>query len=186
MTPARIIDAVLALDALSDLPRTGWLLRGITPCESIAAHSYGVAVLTGMIVDRLRIEGHEVDGERALRLALLHDAAEARTGDVPRPSKSPELRAAMQAVERRVVHAMLPASMASHFDEAALAETLEARVVRAADKLQMLCKALRYEQQGWRGLDEFFVGSPVQDAGIEAVRALYVEVFRRAGRELPS
>ena len=185
MTPARIVDAVLALDALSDLPRTGWLLRGITPCESIAAHSYSVAVLTGMIVDRLRIEGLEVDGERALRLALLHDAAEARTGDVPMPAKSPELRAAMRSAERRLVHGMLPASMASHFDEAALGETLEARIVRSADKLQMLCKALRYQQQGWQGLDEFFAAASVRDEGIEPVRALYAEVFRRAGRELP-
>ena len=50
MTPERILDTLDALDSLGDLPRTGWLLRGIQPCESIAGHSHAVALLVAPLV----------------------------------------------------------------------------------------------------------------------------------------
>ena len=50
MDSERYLDVVLALDPLSDLPRTGWLLRGISPAESIAAHSHGVGVVSMLVV----------------------------------------------------------------------------------------------------------------------------------------
>lgn len=183
----RIVDTMLALDPLSELPRTGWRLRGVVPCESIADHSYGVGVLTMMLVDHLRGAGMEIDGERTLRMALLHDAAEARTGDVPMPTKTPELRTALMGLEARLVHGMLPAGMAETFDEAAAGASLEARIVRAADKLQMMIKLHRYEQTGRGKLDEFW-GNPnnVRDEGLPGVREVYAEVYRRAGRQLPS
>lgn len=182
----RIVDTMLALDPLSELPRTGWRLRGVVPCESIADHSYGVGVLTMMLVDHLRGAGMEIDGERTLRMALLHDAAEARTGDVPMPTKTPELRTALMGLEARLVHGMLPAGMAETFDEAAAGASLEARIVRAADKLQMMIKLHRYEQTGRGALDEFWANpNNVRDEALPGVRAIYGEVFRRAGRELP-
>ena len=65
----RIIDTVLALDPLADLPRTGWLLRGVRPCESIADHSFGVALVSMLLTDALREAGQQVDGERVLRMS---------------------------------------------------------------------------------------------------------------------
>ena len=183
---ARIIDTMLALDPLSELPRTGWRLRGVMPCESIAAHSHGVGVVTLMLIDHLRNLGLEIDGEGALRMALLHDASEAKTGDLPMPSKTPELRAALKKLERQLVHQMLPAGMAQTFDRAAAGDSLEAKIVRAADKLQMMIKLHRYELTGRGKLDEFW-GNPnnVRDEGLPGVRAVYAEVYRRAGRPLP-
>lgn len=183
----RIVDSILALDPLSELPRTGWRLRGVVPCESIADHSFGVGVLTMMLIDHLRRCGMEIDGEQALRMALLHDAAEARTGDIPMPSKTPDLRRALKQLERRLVHQMLPPGLARTFDEAAAGDSLEARIVRAADKLQMMIKLLRYEQTGRGLLDEFWANpGNVRDEGLPGVRAVYAEVFRRGGRELPA
>ena len=182
----RIVDVLLALDPLSELPRTGWRLRGVVPCESIADHSHGVGVLTMMLVDHLRASGMEVDGERALRMALLHDAAEARTGDIPMPSKTPELRRELKLLERRLVHQMLPAGLARTFDEAEGSDCVEARIVRAADKLQMMIKLHRYESTGRGQLDEFWANpNNVRTEGLPGVRAIYAEVFRRAGRDLP-
>src|SRR5688500_12817172 len=68
-----IIDVMVGLDPLADLPRSGWLLRGVRPCESIADHSFGVAMVTMLLVDAVRAEGLAIDGERALRMALVHD-----------------------------------------------------------------------------------------------------------------
>lgn len=186
LAPAQIVDTVLALDPLSELPRTGWRLRGVVPCESIADHSHGVGVLTLMLIDHVRGRGVEVDGEQALRMALLHDAAEAKTGDIPMPSKTPALRKELKLLEKRLVHGMLPPGLAGTVNEAEEGDGIEARIVRAADKLQMMIKVLRYEQTGRGQLDEFWANPKnVRTEGIDGVLEIYAEVFRRAGRELP-
>lgn len=187
ISPSEIVDTLLALDPLTELPRTGWRLRGVVPCESIAEHCFGVAVLTGMLIDVLRERGLVIDGERALRMALLHDAAEAKTGDVPMPSKTPELQRALKDQERRLVRGMLPSHMADHFDEAEAGVSMEARIVRAADKLQMMVKLHRYELTGRGALDEFWLNPKnVRLEGLDHVREVYEEVFRRAGKQIPA
>ena len=70
---------------LKSVPRTGWLDRGVPPIqvESVADHSLGVALLAwGCALER-RAEGVAIDPERVLMLAILHDLAEAETGDLP-------------------------------------------------------------------------------------------------------
>lgn len=172
---ARLVDTLVALDTLSDLPRTGWLLRGVRPCESIADHSYGVAVTVMLMTDALRAEGVEVDGEKALRMALVHDAPEAKTGDVPMPQKTPAVDAALEELEQRLASQMLPPGPAATWREAESGESLEARIVKAADKIQMMAKALVYGQQRRGDLHEFWENDKnFRDRGI----ALAAEVFR--------
>src|SRR5687768_18593620 len=103
-----IVDVMLGIDPMADLPRTGWLLRGVRPCESIADHSYGVAFVTMLLVDAVRAEDVNVDGELALRMALVHDTPEARTGDVPMPNKTEAMSAALQTLERAHCETLLP------------------------------------------------------------------------------
>jgi putative hydrolase of HD superfamily len=181
---ARIVDTLIGLDPLSDLPRTGWLLRGIRPCESIADHSYAVAVTVMLLVDALREEGVEVDGERALRMALVHDAPEAKTGDVPMPQKTPAVDAALEELEDSIAARLLPEPQRAAWREAEDAESLEARLVKAADKIQMMTKALVYERQQRGDLHEFW-----QNPGNFRARGLAVaeEVFAllRARHERP-
>src|SRR5512139_580176 len=107
MDDEELIDVLVALDPMAELPRTGWILHGVASPESIAAHTFGVAVVAMLLVDRLRSEGTRLDGERVLRMALVHDAPEARTGDVPMPNKSPAVREALREVEARIVEAIL-------------------------------------------------------------------------------
>ncbi|MGZ3418102.1 MAG: HD domain-containing protein [Polyangiales bacterium] len=181
-----IVDTVLALDPLSDLPRTGWLLRGVRPCESLADHSYGVALVTMLLVDALRAEGTTIDGERALRMALLHDAPEAKTGDVPMPQKTPGMTAALHQLESEVVAALLPSSLQEHWRAAEAGDSIEARVVKAADKVQMMAKALVYERQHRGQLAEFWLNPRnFDDRGIAPAREAFAEIARRAGREVP-
>lgn len=147
----RIVDTLVGLDPLADLPRTGWLLRGIRPCESIADHSYFVAVTVMLLVDALREEGTAVDGEKALRMALVHDAPEAKTGDVPMPQKTERMDAALEELEEGIAARLLPEPQQRSWREAEDGTSLEARIVKAADKIQMMTKALVYGEQG-RGI----------------------------------
>jgi putative hydrolase of HD superfamily len=66
---------------LKQVPRTGWLDRGVPPSttESVADHTFRVALLAWVAAKK--VPGLDVD--RVLKLALIHDLAEAVTGDLP-------------------------------------------------------------------------------------------------------
>jgi putative hydrolase of HD superfamily len=182
----RSIDALLALDPLADLPRTGWLLRGVRPCESVADHSFGVALITMMLVDGTRATGLEVDGERALRMAILHDAPEARLGDVPMPVKSALLDEVLSDVEAMLVRSMLGEAAHALWTELEEGCSVEARIVRVADKAHMLLKALAYERAGRGRLDEFWSDARnFRSRDLTAADALFDALCARARRKRP-
>jgi putative hydrolases of HD superfamily len=185
-TEDRIIDTVLALDTLAELPRTGWLLRGINPCESIAEHTFGVALVAMLLTDALRNGGAQIDGERVLRMALLHDAPESRTGDIPMPSKTREAERALDDLEARIASEILPPSLVPYWSEAENGDSIEARVVKASDKLQMMIKVLAYERTGRGNLEEFWQNPKnFRDMGLDVAQAVYDRICQRAGRERP-
>ncbi|MFT5458801.1 MAG: putative hydrolase of HD superfamily, partial [Myxococcota bacterium] len=68
-----MIDALVETMALKALRRAGWVRAGVTSPESVAAHSWGVAWLVLVLLPR------ELNRERALTYALLHDLPEVRT-----------------------------------------------------------------------------------------------------------
>jgi putative hydrolase of HD superfamily len=181
------VRSALALDPLSELPRTGWLMRGVRPCESIADHSFGVALVAMLLVDGVRASGLEVDGERVLRMAIVHDAPEARTGDVPMPVKSSALDDELARVERSLVEALLGEGALSLWDELEAGRTIESRIVRVADKAHMLLKAFSYERAGRRHLEEFWTNPKTFDGrGLAAADALFSAICGVAGKPRPT
>jgi len=59
------------------VPRTGWVLKGINPCESVAEHSHRMGMLALLFAGDAKI-----DVMRACAMALVHDLAEALVGDI--------------------------------------------------------------------------------------------------------
>jgi putative hydrolase of HD superfamily len=177
---SEVVDVAEFLDRLASLPRTGWLLRGVTDVESIAEHTCGVAIVAQMLVDDLRARGLVVDGEKVLRMALVHDAAEVLTGDIPMPAKTEKLRTALGEAEEEQLARVLPPSMLSSWREAEAGSSLEARVVKAADKVQMLVKALRYEEQRRGKLDEFWTNAQNRrHMDLDFAKDIFAEIERR-------
>ncbi len=180
----RVVEAIeLAqfLDRLAALPRTGWLLRGVADAESIAEHTYGVCVVAMLLVDDLRARGLTVDGERVLRMALLHDAAEAFTGDIPMPAKTDALDRALEEAEGVLLAKVLSPEHLALWKEAEGGQTLESRVVKASDKVQMLIKALTYERQRRGRLDEFWTNTKNRrHMDLDFARELFAEIDRLA------
>lgn len=63
------------------------LMRNLTH-ESVAEHSYQVALLTHMLSSIANeVYGKQVPTERLVTMALFHDATEVITGDIPTPVK---------------------------------------------------------------------------------------------------
>ena len=158
-----MLQTLIELQRLKRLDRTGWILRGLpNGTESVAAHSFGVSVTAMLLADKLIAHGVTLNVEKLLRIALLHDWAEVRVGDMPRTATlyfGSEARkqaetAAFADVVRDVDEAEgLYASLYSDYE---LRESLEARLVKAADVLDLLIEVLALERAGARGLDEFW------------------------------
>ena len=73
----RIVEFLFEVGMLKRTPRSGWqFLDGGS--ESVAEHVYRTTMVAYVLA---RLEG-TVDTERVLRLALIHDLPEARTGDL--------------------------------------------------------------------------------------------------------
>src|SRR5215204_6197595 len=80
-----MLSTLIELQRLKRLDRTGWVLRGLpNGTESVASHSFGVSVTAMLLADKLIAKGIAINVEKVLRVALLHDWAEVRVGDMPR------------------------------------------------------------------------------------------------------
>ncbi|KAJ6004674.1 hypothetical protein N7540_013043 [Penicillium herquei] len=147
------------LEKLKHLPRTGWL-RTIQNPESVAAHSFRVAILAMLAPDDLN-----VDIPRCVQMALVHDLAESVIGDIPTFAGVPKDRKyAMENNGFRYLENLLlaysPTKAKSTRDlwlEYETGETPEAKWVKEMDKLECLIQAHEYEQRtfGQKDLGEF-------------------------------
>jgi putative hydrolase of HD superfamily len=181
-----MLSTLLDLQRLKRLDRTGWVLRGLAPgAESVAAHSYGVAFASMMLADEVRARGVEVDVERVVRLALLHDLAEARTGDMPRTmakyygaeARMKAERAAFDDVVSGLGGQLKEVYSRLHADYEERG-SLEAKLVKAADIVDLLAQALTFERAGARELDEFWEGATEREFGLEgAAREVVAEMI---------
>jgi putative hydrolase of HD superfamily len=157
-----MLATLIELQRLKRLDRTGWTLRGFANgTESVAAHSFGVSVTAMLLADELLAQGVAVDVEKILRIALLHDWAEARVGDMPRTATmyfgSEARKQAETAAFRDLVNSGEDHDLYTQlYHEYEERNTLEARLVKAADVIDLLVQALALERAGGRGLDEFW------------------------------
>src|SRR5918911_886163 len=182
-----MLKTLIEIQRLKSLERTGWMLRGIAPgMESVAEHSYGVAVAAMMLADEVQARGVAVDVERLLRVALMHDWAEARLGDIPRTGSlyfgADERRRAERAAFDDIVRelgAHLKTKYSELHEDYERRGSLEARLVKAADIIDLLVQVLAFERAGARGLDEFWEGVAEREFHLDGVAGELVEEILR-------
>jgi putative hydrolase of HD superfamily len=176
-----LLDLVLELQNLDRVPRSGWMLRGVAEPESVSEHSWHVLFLVWALGQR--IDG--LDLARAIELAIVHDVAEVRLGDLPRTAHRYLPAGAKKAAEGAAIAEMLaplPERSRALWAEYAAGETPEARLVKACDKLQLMVKVATYERWGSGGLAEFWENPDnFPDAGFAPVAELFAELRRRSG-----
>ena len=153
-----LIEAYFEFNHLKQLYRQGWLLREVPAerCESVADHSFGVALLAMLLA-----ETHfpELDAGKVIRLALLHDFGEIYAGDIT-PfdgiDRAEKVRREQAGVAQ--VLAKLPQGerYLALWEEYEGQHSPEARFVRQIDRLEMALQASVYECQGLGDLSEFF------------------------------
>lgn len=150
-----LLDLLAELQALDRVPRAGYALRGVAASESVSEHSFHTTFLAWA----LAAEEPGLDRFRVVELALVHDLAEVRTGDLPRSAARylpAGAKASAEMAAARDLLAPLGDRAAALFAEYQAGETPEARFVATCDKLQLLIKSSVYERWGARNLDEFW------------------------------
>jgi putative hydrolase of HD superfamily len=158
---------------LKRLPRQGWLDRGVPQPESVADHTYRLALMAWTL-------GAEagMDAAHLVKLVLVHDLPEALAGDATpyraliargltpeeattrwhdvltedelaadREDKTATERAAMAGVTAGLDRTLAEEMMAL-WEEYVERRSQEARFVSQLDKLEALVQALEYERAG--------------------------------------
>lgn len=144
----RLVEAM----ALKRQPRVGWARAGVSPPESVADHTWGVAWL----VLALCPEG--IDRGRALAIAVIHDLAEARVGDITPHDNVPKAeKHRLEAAAFRDLVSPLPhrGELESLWMEYETRSSPEGRFVKACDKLEMALQAQIYARDAGVETAEF-------------------------------
>lgn len=173
-----LIEAYFEFTQLKQLYRQGWLLRGVSPerCESVAEHTFGMAVLSLFIASAYF---PELDLLKVLRMALLHDFGEIYAGDiVPADHVSATEKHAREQASAAQVFSHLPngndyLALWQEYEESA---TAEARFVKQMDRLEMALQASVYEQQGIVDASEFLASAQASMSAPE-LQAIMAEIM---------
>jgi putative hydrolase of HD superfamily len=143
-----LIDFIAKAGRLKRLPRTGWVESDVPDPESVADHSFRVALIAMILSD-----AQKLDTLKTVRMALLHDLAEAETGDLTPSQKEADIEGFKHAEDAAMVRLLdkLPEAIRGAYRAAwrefSDASTEEARLVRDADKLEMVMQASEYQQE---------------------------------------
>ena len=131
-----------------------WALMRNTSKENIAEHSFFVSLLAHALACIKRdIFGEECSPDKAASLALLHDASEIFTGDMPTPIKyyNPEMRKIYGEIEKtaneRLINS-LPEVLSSSYREMIEVPEEYKAIIKAADKLSALIKCIEEKNSG--------------------------------------
>lgn len=119
--------------------RHSWLSNGRQ--ESVAEHSWRMALMVMLLAPHLETK---INLEKALKMAIIHDLAEAEAGDVPtfetgerQEQKHARELAAMENI-RKLMNDDLGESLFTLWQEYEAKQSPEARFVNAIDKLEVL------------------------------------------------
>lgn len=167
-----IIELIRRGESLKSIARSGWALAGVESerIESVAEHSYGSILSAIIIAQQLISDETEINLEKVVLMAVLHDLPESITGDIARTEafvKDKKLVRAKELAEKHAIKSIFE-PMGSSFEnllhiwnEFNLGESIEARVVKGADIIDMLIHARSLEESGTspQSLHQFFITS---------------------------
>ena len=157
-----MIDEYLGVLDLKDVKRTGWEIYNVQSPETVASHSWSVATLTMIHLPE------ELEMEKALKIALIHDIGESEIGDIPYRSEKDHGREDKEEKEAEAVRNLsesLTNELFGLWKEYEDRESSEAKFVKDMDLIDLCLQALKYESEDryegnpeadFEGLDEFF------------------------------
>ncbi|MDD4311191.1 MAG: HD domain-containing protein [Eubacteriales bacterium] len=150
MEQRELLDFLHRLECLKTNGRHSTTVGGIT--ETVAAHSWRLSVLALLIAS----EFPQIDGNKLLRMCVIHDFGEAITGDIPSFLKTD----AHEATEVNAVQSLLATlpepqqgELSALFSEMDALESKEARLYKALDKMEAVIQHNESDISTWLPLE---------------------------------
>ena len=159
MIPLKLLDDVMALKRV---PRSGWITYRISKydVEPVSSHTYSVAVIAFVMSETVRLTNREVNMEKVLKMALLHDLSESMTFDISKAYlrylgrngekiKRHLERKAISRILSDINNRRLAKTLRVTVEEYDSARSLEAKIVHCADAIDLLLQVIEYEKMGY-------------------------------------
>ncbi|MED6157252.1 hypothetical protein PIB30_021754 [Stylosanthes scabra] len=151
------IDFLSICHRLKTTKRTGWVRRDVKNPESIADHMHRMGLMALIAPD-----APGVDRNKCVKMAIVHDIAEAIVGDIcpddgiPKEEKSRREQEALDRMCDALGGGSRAKEVADLWMEYEANSSPEAKLVKDLDKVEMILQALEYENEQGKDLDEFF------------------------------
>lgn len=154
------IDFLSTVITLKRIPRSGWITHGISlpDVESVADHTFSTCSISILLTDLERRRAVRVNAERVLRMAILHDLAEALTFDISKSyvtylgERGSVIKNEIESSAWKYLARSL-GSLSSDYSklqkEYVSNITFEAQIVHAADSLDILLQTLELIRRGY-------------------------------------
>jgi putative hydrolase of HD superfamily len=171
----QLLEFIHNVGKLKQLKRAGWVRHGIDNVESVADHSFRLAIMSMLIGGAAKDNSNDLDINKMLKLALIHDLAEIGAGDItPYDGVTPERKIELETASLTNLVRDLDNSeeFLELWDEFVSNTTPESQLVNELDKLEMVFQAKEYGGTGIENLEEFYTFKP-ETFRNETVKKLY-------------
>ena len=139
MTEQEVHQLVLILNKMKTLKRNMWIKNGMRRAESIAEHSYSLALLTSLLTPP------ELDRLKCLKMALVHDLPETYCGDFVAGEMEPDEKFRLELSAMETIASKIAApELVDIFKEYETSASPEAKFVKALDKIDNVMTARLY------------------------------------------
>lgn len=145
-----IANLLFEVRMLKDLVRSGYAFLGAGK-ETVAEHSF----MTAFICYCLAKLEPGVDGEKLVAMALVHDLAEARTGDLNYVEKKYSTTDEAKAVSHLTCGIPFGTDITDLIDEFNKGETTEAKLAKDADQISFILELKKLDDNGARGPEKW-------------------------------
>ena len=159
-----ILDFFKTTANLKKIPRQGWIDKLSLPNpESVADHTYSMAVMAMMISDL-----GNYDSEKIIKMVLLHDLAESKTGDLTPDQIDKEEKKKLENNAFDEIIENLPDFVKEEYSkiwqEYQDNTSAESKMVHQIDKLEMSLQAKIYQKDGHsqEKLESFFESAKIE------------------------
>ncbi|MFH1181764.1 MAG: HD domain-containing protein [Candidatus Woesearchaeota archaeon] len=126
---------------LKRLSRKGWILKKVPNPESVADHSFRTAVMAMLLAKKCGC-----DEDKCVKMALLHDLAEAIAGDITPGDMTPNRKIKAEKAAANMLFKN-EAGLKKIWQEYEAQKSPEAKFVYELDKLEMMMQAAEYENK---------------------------------------
>ena len=155
---------------LKKMVRSGWIYSGVSKSdtESVADHSYMITLIAMILALREKEKGSKINVEKVIVMAILHDLPESVSQDLDRrirkysPEKYDIFKEDLDSEAMKFLLTNLPTKINKQllliYQELRRKESLEAKLILEADRLETILQMNDYIQRGYPKelFNEFF------------------------------